>query len=72
MSKPLRKQIDPAEPGQIKTMFVTEGIPDAVLVIEGRRGFFRENYWFTAPEHALAWCRRQRCNFVYAPSVPVN
>jgi hypothetical protein len=59
MSQPLEKVIS-------KTMFIVEGNPNAVLVIEDALEMSNEHLWFPAPEHALTWCRRNACNLVYS------
>ena len=73
MSQPhnLTGLLPPDFSGQTKTMFLSEGDPHAALLIETLRGGKSvEVYWFTAPDHALAWCRKHGCRFVYLPLVP--
>jgi hypothetical protein len=70
MSKPHDKQNPPAEPGQIKTMFVTEGIPNAVLVTEGPGGITADDtWWFPDVSHAFELCRRNRWHFAYSVAI---
>jgi hypothetical protein len=72
VNAPQNNKSNPGMPGQIKTMFITEGNPDALVVTESINGFSDERYWFPYPEAALAWCRANRCNFVYHPALPNN
>lgn len=52
-------------------MFTIEGNPNAVLVIDQLGHHRREEMWFPDVDHAFAWCRQNRCNFVYQPA-PAN
>lgn len=66
MSKPQPKLKIRDIPGQTKTMFITEGDPNAELVIESASGYRKETFWFPHPEYALGWCLKNGANFVYA------
>jgi hypothetical protein len=72
MSKPHDKQIRPADPGQTKTMFATEGIPEVSLIVQEPSGRKRVEMWFPHPMHAFEWCLQNRCNFVWVPAAPVR
>jgi hypothetical protein len=56
--------LDNGSPTQ-KTMFYTEGDPNAVLLTRSKGHYGQELVWFPHPVTALEWCLKNKVGFVF-------
>lgn len=67
MKKPHEGFMPPGVPGQTKTMFYSEGNPEALLVTETAGKHSQQPMTFVTAEAALVWCRQNCSNLFYMP-----